>query len=328
MGVFRQLSIVQETLNLDLRSLVSQKKGRVVATYLIHNNGSQATVDLLFISPGIQTGRVTVDGTNVASQKVSQPTIPPEWKKPITMPKIGNGSRESRSGGAVNLYDFYHKGDAISFQATLPKGDHRLQVSYDVQPGEENGNRQVYTQYSIGYFLAPARSWARVGQLDVEVNIPAGWEVTTSLPMKRNDDTLRATFTGIPADGLAVITSPPLYPISYGLSILLRVAGWGIGLVSSWRLALATGRFARLRGLGGCLGLCATATLMPVGGIIFVLPTLIGEWLSWSLLNNGHLSPIWEHGHNIIAFLLIFLGFWVSGVATAVVMTEQLYSSK
>ncbi len=328
-GIFRQLSIVQETLTLDLRSLVSQKKGRVMAAYLIRNNGSQATVDLLFISPGIQTGNVTVDGTKVASNKVSQPTVPPEWKKPITMPKMGNRSRALGFGGTVNLYNLYHNNnDGISFQAILPTGEHRLQISYDVQPGEENGDGKIYRQYLIGYFLAPARSWARFGQLDIEVNLPSGWEVATSLPMKRTNDNFRATFTGIPADGLAVIASPPLYPLSSGLSILLRVAGWGGGLIGSWRLGLEAGRFARLRGLGGCLGLCATAALMPVGSIIFVLPTLLGEWLSWSVLNNGHLSPIWEYGHNLIVFLLMFLGLWVSGVATAVAMTEQLYLSK
>ncbi len=307
-GVFRQLDIVTEKLSFDLRSLAHQNSGQVTATYQIRNSGKSVSVDLVFISPGIKTGNVTLDDKKVSANIIPKPSLPQEWDHLIQLPIMSDkinwadSGRISVSGAGES---------ALSFQTILPSGEHSLQVSYEIRPGTYNGN-DIYREYNIGYLLAPARSWATFGKLDIQVNLPHGWEVvTTPLKLPRQGDTLTGSFAGLPSDTFAIATRPTLWLFSLIISIIVEVSIWIMGLIAC---VFFGQKLARIRYREGTIEwLLSTVIffiLMLCGGLMVPFIGLTGEYFSLLILDNGHLSSSWSYGQNILRLLVFpFIGF-------------------
>ncbi len=326
-GVFRQLDIIQENLLFDLRSLTNSQLnlGQIVANYLINNQGEAANVDLLFISPGIKTGNVTIDGNNIPFQIINKPKIAPEWQKPINMPMLGEMMGFAQADANFTLYSQLETG--FQFTANLPKGKHSIQVSYFVKPNEYNGS-DIYREYLIGYLLTPARNWASFGKLDMEVKLPPGWEVKTSLEMQRHGDILQASFNGIPADFFGITTRPPIWFISSFMGAIARGGGWILGIFISIYLASKISQLSYKK--PGCRKLVifvpAVIVLVFIVGIIFTICGVSGEYLRGVILDNGHISSTWQYGENFILFL--FMPLLGIPLGTLLTLFAALYFSK
>ena len=311
-GSLRSLAIIREMLSLDLRPIDKVGLARIVATYQVSNQGQSTSVDLVFISPGIKAGSISVDGASVPSTPLKLLNLPPQWQPPKTVPGISELPLVQQPKNKYKVNPTLASG--LRFIATLAPGEHQLQVSYDMHPSTSDD--ALYRDYQIAYILAPARSWADFGVLEVSVNLPPNWKVATSLPMKRTDDTLKATFKGLPADSLAITTRPPLHPLTRGGIILLPVTGVMMGLMSSWWLGEVVGRkVSHLSWRKGKVFLLAVG-MTPLGGSLFVILALVGERLTWSLLANGHISHSWSSKYEIVTALLLILGFCVSSLVT------------
>ncbi len=90
-GDFRNLGIIWEKLNFDLRPLNDLGESTVTAIYQIRNDGEQTPVELLFVSPGIKAGNVTIDGKTIAAETIKNPKLPPTWQAPLQVPGIDGG---------------------------------------------------------------------------------------------------------------------------------------------------------------------------------------------------------------------------------------------
>jgi hypothetical protein len=64
--------------------------------------------------------------------------------------------------------------------------------------------------WQVAYIFAPAKSWQSFGGLDMTIEVPAGWNIATSLPMKRTGDVLSASWDAMPADSFALTTQFPM----------------------------------------------------------------------------------------------------------------------
>jgi hypothetical protein len=266
----------------------------------------------VFISPGIKAGSVSVDGASVPFTPVKLLNLPPEWQPPNTVPGISELPFAQQPKKPYKVNNTLASG--LRFTATLPKGKHQLQVSYDMHPSTYDD--AVYRDYQIAYILAPARSWADFGVLEVSVNLLAGWDVATSLPMNRMGETLRATFKGLPADSLAITTRPPLHPLTCVGIILLEVTGAIIGLISSRWFGEVAGRKVSRLGWGRGKVIVLAVAIMPLGGGLFTILAFVRERLGWSFLANGHISHSWSSKYEIATSLLVLLGFAVSSLIT------------
>lgn len=326
-GVFRQLDIIQENLLFDLRSLANSQLNQpeITANYQINNQGKTVNADLLFISPGMKTGSVIIDGKNIPFKTINKPKIAPEWQKSMNMPILGEMMGFTQNGANFTLYDQSETG--FQFTANLPKGEHSIQVSYFVKPNEYNGS-DIYREYLIGYLLSPARNWASFGKLDMEVKLPPGWDVKTSLQMQRHGDILQASFNGIPGDMFGITTRPPVWFISNFIGAIARFSGWIFGVFISIYLA---GKIAQLPyQKQGCRELVifvpSVMVLVFITGIIFTICGVLGEYLRVVILDNGHISSTWQYGQNFIMFL--FMPILGVPLGTLLSLFAALYFSK
>jgi len=307
-GVFRHLDIQRETLAFDLRPLAVNAPAAVTATYRVHNRGEAVTVELLFVSPGIEAGSLTVDGEAVPVEPLAEPTLPPDWAPPSEAPAIGGGERRYTVVEPTGI--------ALLFRATLARGVHELAVSYTMRPSEYHGP-EVYRDWQVGYVLAPARSWASFRRLDVTVELPAGWDAATSLAMTREGDRLSARFDGVPADTLAITVRHPLdasEPEGVGLaavlagSVPLLLAGWWAGRAA-----------ARRRWSGGHAAV-ATLALVVVGGALVAALAAAAMTLLLPAPDPAQVSRTWSYGGGYGEVGIVLLGLWGGALAAVVGM--------
>ena len=300
-GDFRNLGIVWEKLNFDLRPLNNFGESTVTAIYQIRNDGEQIPVELLFVSPGIKTSSVTIDGKKIAAETIKDPKLRPTWKVPSKVPTPG-GSTEFFVNKFVN--------SALKFKPTIPQGEHQIQVQYVVEPGISEPS--IYKHYQFVYILAPAKDWAFFKRLDIEIKIPKYWKVATSLPMKREGNILKASFDKIPADNLAISTRfhqawyvslmISLPPVAFYIGGLIA-AGW-IGKVTTRKTDELKTRF-----------FIALLLAIPLGIVSFLMLAGIGLYLGDVISNlssqKGHFGNQYVPIYAILFFL--FIGLFISG---------------
>lgn len=235
----RDVAIEHEILRIDLRPLADGGAVRVEATYRLYNSGREQRLQLLFAAASsAEDFRISLDGEELAATPVSKRNMPEFWEFPSSTPPIpGRGENAS-------LRYQPRSTATLGFVAVIPPGRHTLSASYSGEAGVHLfGHPTVFRQF--GYSLAPARSWAGFGGLDVTVHVPAGWHAATTPDLVRDADTLRGQFTDIPADHLAITVQAPegstYRPTVYG-SIALLIALVLGGLIASWRLGRHLGR--------------------------------------------------------------------------------------
>lgn len=302
-GDFRNLGIVWEKLNFDLRGLKDLSESTVTAIYQIRNDGEEIPVELLFVSPGIKTSNVTLDGKTIEKEKIKNPKLPPTWRSPFRVP--------TADGGSLKYFPRQISNTALKFKPTIGPGEHQIQVKYVVEPSSYDYS--IYKDYKVIYILAPAKNWAFFNRLDVEVKIPEEWKVATSLPMKRTGNILQATFNKIPADNLVIATTPYLPRYLSSIISLIPVVFYSGGLIAARYIGVATTRkidklILRL--------FIAIFVAVPLGIAAFyalgIMSIYLGKGLSNLLLQEIHLGKVYP-AYGII-FSLFYFGLFISGL--------------
>ncbi|HEY0077991.1 MAG TPA: hypothetical protein VGB73_05045 [Pyrinomonadaceae bacterium] len=223
-GDLKSVHIERETLTVDLRPLAEGRPAVVEAIYRVRSDGAETqTLNLLFLadalapqSPGgwrwedsrwvarktggqarPETG-VWLDNQPVQTETSERPKthLPPSWRSPETTPTLRSGEEELP-------YDVT-SGGAIAFRVVLTPGTHVFRVRYEARPAAYSGVSSSAIYWQLGYILAPAREWASFGGLDAKVLLPRGWKAATAPAMRREGDTLTASWNEVPADALAI----------------------------------------------------------------------------------------------------------------------------
>jgi hypothetical protein len=221
--------IDHEALTIDLRPLATADGlAGVSALYHLENRGGEEVqLDLVFATGSRTTDvSISLDSIAVASAP-SHVELPASWTSPPTTPG---------PGGEAFAYRGFEHATPIGFHVLIPRGKHDLAVRYRGEAAVYyRGDPTIVRQFA--YVLAPARAWAGFGGLDVLVHVPPGWRAEVTPSLERNGDTLRGTFTSVPADALAISVQAP--PGAYALLrvlalILLALVVCGGGFVVAW----------------------------------------------------------------------------------------------
>jgi hypothetical protein len=120
----RHIRIVRENLTIDLRPASRNEKARVEATYQLHNDDLQQTLDLLFASGSddVSGFEVLFDGQPVQARSVSGVTIPESWKPPKQTPGFGEGRKIDYAPGSRD----FHAVKTVGFSLVVATGPHTL----------------------------------------------------------------------------------------------------------------------------------------------------------------------------------------------------------
>lgn len=234
------IAITRETLTIDLRPLAANGLARVEALYHLRNGGTQKTLELLFASGSANAAgfQVWLGAEAVPVQPVEGAVVPRSWRPPGQTPGLhGDRGVDYLSLGAGEV-------TPVGFTVTVPPGAHDLKVRYTADAATYHwGDPTVLRQFA--YILSPARAWAEFGGLDVEVRLPEKWRAASAPGLAREGDTLKGSFTDLPADAIALTVQAP-EGWAYGLLTyaglgLLGLAGLG-GAVVCWRWGRSKGR--------------------------------------------------------------------------------------
>jgi hypothetical protein len=204
-GGLRSIVIVREDLRFDLRN---DMRVEVAATYEIDNKGPPVTERLVFVVGG-RTPRfeITIDDTPVPAASLPPAeleALPAHW-------------RIERSNGEEIQ-------DAYAYTLSIPTGAHRIVARYPAIPSTRRERGGTTLLHEVSYVLAPARDWGGFEKLDVTIEAAPGWDVETSLPFSRTGDTLRGTFTSVPADFLLISYRAPVGTFHRVLQFALPIA--------------------------------------------------------------------------------------------------------
>uniref|UniRef100_A0A8T6QXA4 Uncharacterized protein n=2 Tax=Cyanophyceae TaxID=3028117 RepID=A0A8T6QXA4_9CYAN len=275
------LAIVHEDLVLDLRPLETERYAHIQATYTINNPGEATTVALLFAAPGLESGTVTLDGTQaIAATPTAAPTIPDDWDDA----------------------SFYQEVQGLEFQVPLSSGQHEIAVNYQGLPSSDDAG--VYREYTLQYWLAPARQWQSFGTLTVDVFAPSNWETMFDPDLAGVEaGHWQQTFDGLPGDVLTIASRPLISPIAGFLRGLSLVVGVAIAFaVTGWLYYWLGGISQRHAWSGG--GLVLTFLLvMPLSIPLFWGLSGLGVWGSESLLSGAHLGVSYRYSRMMMMLL-------------------------
>jgi hypothetical protein len=292
-GNLGQLEVIREELAMDLRPLAQGTGGVPVRVrYEVRNRGPALTSDLVFVTPGIASGEVLLDGTVLQGTESRMETLPEVWQNAQT-PDIDGGSLRYES------YEMAAETRVLAFSLTLAeRAQHVIEVRYELMPGW-NDTSDMYLSHQIAYLLAPARQWGDFGTLDVRVQVPAGWEAAALPALQRQGDTLVGQFQGVPADFLGVtVRRPAEHGWGWILLGISAVAGVVLGPMLARRLGRRTAMWSRGRAL--LVGLGASVL---TGALLLGLPA--GALLLWeALLDRTQLAVRYLYGVTMTLFLL------------------------
>jgi hypothetical protein len=267
----RHIRIVRENLAIDLRPASRNEKATVEATYQLHNDGPQQSLELLFASGSADVSgfEAVFDGQPVQARPVSGATIPESWKPPKQTPGFGEGRKIDYAPGSRD----FHAVKTVGFSLAVAPGPHTLTVRYSAAVGTNwLGHPTIYRQFA--YVLAPARAWESFGGLDVTVQLPVGWAAVVRPDLEREGDTLHGTFSRLPADALAITFQAPEGPWFRPLIVVTQsvFAIVGIcGVIAAWAVGRWRGRRA------------ARAVTAHESHIPRIWPWAIGIGCLWSL---------------------------------------------
>jgi hypothetical protein len=247
------VAIAHEQLTIDLRPLAQVEPARVEVVYQLSNGGAPKKLDLLFISGAaavsefqVRLGDQLLKSTPLSMEERFQfvKEEPKEWKTPTTLPGI------SGKETYIHQRSLFEEGGPVAFSVTLPSGASTLRVCYRTRAAGADEYYYPTTTWQFPYILAPARAWASFGGLDVTVYLPAGWQSASEPALEREGDTLRGSFSSLPADVLSVAARVPVGPefertIHWytGLYVLAVLGGGGV----CWLAGRTLGRYRARR---------------------------------------------------------------------------------
>jgi hypothetical protein len=331
-GGLKDVAIVRETLTIDLRPLASVEPALVEATYHLDNSGPTRRLELVFVagSEEVSDFEVRLGGRPLKSQRVPPGELQRRWKEMPASWMVG-GSMPGSSGlpgidgpsGFVPLRD-PDWDPAITLQAfsvELPSGKSTLQARYRAQAARSSERYPTATWY-LFYLLAPARAWGNFGRLDVTVHLPSGWPHVSTPDLGREGDTLRGTFSGLPADALVLGTRMPHRPALVrsaclmALPILALLAdGVFCWLSGSWIGSALAWRRCGPMTARACIGL--SAVVLGFLGAALVLLASVTAITSLYKLPGDQVSPYYEYrffypgcGFLLLTLLAFPLSIW------------------
>ncbi|MEL6614186.1 MAG: hypothetical protein AAFQ43_00535 [Bacteroidota bacterium] len=299
------LVVAHESLRVDL----SASPATVEAVYTLRNDSTAREVALEFVALGLTEvyddslgtsrlasgdGRytVTLDGEPVEAEATDSLLVPQVWVGDVTTPRIGGGSRRYATAippvYAVAPEDTLRTAPGFRFTLPLASGESEVRVRYPVQLGLYDDPGHPRPLHQFAYSLAPARRWAGVGTLDVEVVLPAGVEAASTPALVREGDRLTGSFQGIPADLLTVSYREPA-PLAFRaasggiwvwVALCLLVAPLAFGRRQRPRVAASLGRGAA----AAILAMTGAAVLLMVAGSFATTPWGYGFAFSGVLL--------------------------------------------
>lgn len=297
LGELSSLVVQQERLELDLRPLAGPEGSAalVKVTYRFKNGGYNKIVPLVFVTPGIEEGEVTLDGVALPGVRTEKAELPAAYREGLNTPDIDGG------GDTLEL-QILRTQPVLRFLAPMKQDAlHELQVRYKLRAPVFHEGDQIHRSHLVGYLLSPARTWGGFEKLEVEVNLPAGWEAASSPALTREGDRLSGTFKGIPADLLGITVRKPA-EVSWGW--VLMAVGFLAGLILTPLLAARAGRWSAAR-TGGWATLAFVGALAPGIALVLLLP--VGGLMLWrSLLDDNQISEILFASYNYF-----FAMFWV-----------------
>jgi hypothetical protein len=231
------VNIAGEKLVLDLRRLASGGPAVVEARYQLYNPASEVAADLVFVAGSRldEASEVWLDDKSVAHTKTTLEKLPESWKPPPSTPRIGAGRPLVYRTGA---------NQCLAFAVKIPTGAHTLRVRYEARASSHRSG-EATRYWQLAYILAPARDWKSFGTLDVQVQLPAGWAAVSEPALEHDGDELTGTFTGLPADALALTVQAPAQ-MSAWVGPAVGWTLWAVVLIGGawivWRRGAASGR--------------------------------------------------------------------------------------
>lgn len=195
-GELSDIHVVSEILQFDLRPLAVGGQGRVKALYRLDNRGDARTLPLVFVGPGLETSTITLDGQSVPARELQDLEVPETWELPANIPSI--------SGNEINVEFLDRNLKGLEFEIALPSGTCEVSVEYTFTPSTYHPMSRVYREYQVGYSLAPGRTWASFGELEIQVLLPSGFRWTSNLDFEEQDGVLQARSQGLPADHVLI----------------------------------------------------------------------------------------------------------------------------
>ena len=220
------VQITRETLAIDLRPAQLGQKAIVEATYQLYNEGEECPLELLFAfgSRENKDWSITLDDQPLEGVLAQGVGVPSVWRPPRETPGLESDTPLSYGLGWRTV-------EPLAFKLVVPSGHAVLKVRYQAEIALNYARPSMYRQFA--YILAPARSWAGFGGLDLQIRVPGGWSVASTLDLDREGELLRGSFDRIPADSLAITMRPAvpagyqrLFEVSRAVAIFLGLAGW------------------------------------------------------------------------------------------------------
>ncbi|HIF31666.1 MAG: hypothetical protein ABGX22_26655 [Pirellulaceae bacterium] len=251
----KDVRIAHETLTIDLRPVATGGMAKVKATYELRNDGGEQELDLLFAFGSLDNSDcvVTLNEKSIFGTLKKTP-MPKDWMPPAVTPGLAGTVALSYGGGWSSVIP-------LLFSIVLPSGPSKLTVSYRAGVKHTFARPAMFRQFA--YMLAPARSWAGFGRLDLKIHTPRGWSVATTPKLQQVGALLKGTFDDVPADAIAVTLRPPVassYQTVKNASRLFFVLIGISGAAVCWRAGGAkSGRdflnFVRSAGIGLAYGI-------------------------------------------------------------------------
>jgi hypothetical protein len=236
------VAIVKERLTIDLRSLVHENLVLMDITYELSNPGASKHLDLLFVSGevGVRDFEADLGGQSLRTRLLPLDESRRLWKQ---MPKSWHPPEHSQEiEGERAYYIFNDQPELVEVSLDPPTGQSTFHVRYRTRACG-TAERPTVT-WQLPYVLAPAREWGSFRQLEISVDLPGGWEARSTPSLDRQGDTLRGSFTGLPADALLLAAGPPV-PRAYYWAVWLPMVLWGGLLVGGPLMCWWAGRHLR-----------------------------------------------------------------------------------
>lgn len=277
---FGQVAVASERLRIDATTLSHDDPGvRISATYTLDNTSGRSLPLAPWFATGtnnVQAFEARLDGGLVVAVRDPAVPIPDSWKPPATTPGLDGGQEPySVDDPAV-----------IRLPFVLPPGRHEFSVEYRAR-AKTAMNAGPTQRYQFAYLLAPARSWARFGALDVLVQVPRDWRVAATPVLsaasthEHDVQVLQGHFSGLPADAIAVtLQAPPgrahaaIRTLGWALVAIALPGGGFLSVRAAWRLRGSPLRVSRrvLRSLGHAA--CWAGAVLVAGLGTLYLPML------------------------------------------------------
>jgi hypothetical protein len=242
-GPVKDVFIEHEELSMDLTGLGAQllttpdnRTAAIDARYTLRNDGAAHGIDLVFVTASLAVARsqVLFDGNPVASNTNPLGSVPASWMPPYGTPSLGGGP---------DLDYNVDKAIAITFHVEMGAGRHTMETRYNAMPAQQSGEgANGDTRFwQVAFVLSPARQWGGFGDLDVRVQVPAGWLAAVRPGLSRRGDVLTGHFIGIPANAIAITARMPI-PMDWtapgwvGGSLLLLALAIAVGWLLGWKI--------------------------------------------------------------------------------------------